>query len=517
MRRKDIQLLAEARRGNPAARCEVGYRYLTGNDGFQRHIPTGLEYLAHQSVENLPEVANIIAATLPLQDLVELDQLAALHAAAFAGNASAQFKLGIWRILWRNQYPEGLVLLDFAHRQGYADLSDGLTALRQNPTDQGFIRFLRLTSEPNSFDETKIITLAAQKALLKRDIDAATRCLRLLFESTSVITDETASILFQTVQLAEQMDESMTGFPTSTVQECLERKCGGLDYEAAYFLGRALCGIDCGKVAATSVAATTNFRKGVALLLRAADNGQKSAWLHLFRLHSNHRLSVANLEMARFCLEKAAAAGIVIAQRQLGAAILRESKTLATSEGGLAWLFKASRKGDEIALQLLSSFVLPTSGSNEEADRDILIVNRHAPWLSMRMQLSRDFGLTKLEALSVNPVEGSREWGLVVGPNPFIVQRKVSAPRAIPGLSEDRLIRLGVVSDFFAQLQRDGDVIQGDLRHRMQTQRTLFKRFHLKENRFFAETTSTQLDALRQGPKWASRNRDLLSTAFSAT
>src|SRR5881409_3692570 len=101
MRRQDIQLLASARQGDIAARCEVGRRYLLGADGFPHHVATGLDYLSHPSVRHLPEAARIIAESLPLQDLLSLQQEATLAQATRAGSALAGAKLDAWERLRR--------------------------------------------------------------------------------------------------------------------------------------------------------------------------------------------------------------------------------------------------------------------------------------------------------------------------------------------------------------------------------------------------------------------------------
>ena len=61
MRRQDIQLLASARKGDTVSRCEAGRRYLSGSDGFPKHLRTGIEYLTHPSVAKMPEAKNAIA------------------------------------------------------------------------------------------------------------------------------------------------------------------------------------------------------------------------------------------------------------------------------------------------------------------------------------------------------------------------------------------------------------------------------------------------------------------------
>ena len=184
----------------------------------------------------------------------------------------------------------------------------------------------------------------------------------------------------------------------------------------------------------------TNYRKGAALLMRAADDGQEAAWLHLYHLHSNHETSIANPQMARFCLEKAVASGQVVAMRKLGATILRDATSLIEWERGIGLLFQAARADDRLSLQLLSTLVLKVESEEFEARTAIAEVARIAPWLAIRLQLSRDFGLTKSEALTVDPFQGERAWGLVINQNPFIT--RLAKPRAIPALSAEVLERL---------------------------------------------------------------------------
>ena len=98
----------------------------------------------------------------------------------------------------------------------------------------------------------------------------------------------------------------------------------------------------------------------------------------------------------------------------------------------------AANQGDAHAQRLLGSLVLPLAGDESAARAAIEEVRQGDPWLAVRLTLARDFGLTKLEALSVDPVEGRRPWGLLVGRNPFITQARLSAPRAVTALTPRR-------------------------------------------------------------------------------
>jgi hypothetical protein len=167
------------------------------------------------------------------------------------------------------------------------------------------------------------------------------------------------------------------------------------------------------------------------------------------------------------------------------------------------------------AQRLLASLVLPLGGDALAARAAIEEVRQSDPWLAVRLTLARDFGLTKLEALSVDPVEGSRPWGLVVGRNPFIAQPRLSAPRAVPALNTQALQNLARAAAFFEQSRGDSSAFEGDLRRRSVRQRRVFERLGLAEDMFFSGASSSILEAFRLGPKWAFRARRPLALALA--
>ena len=112
MRRQDIKLLALARQGDIQARCEVGRRYLAGSDGFARHVSTGLEYLAHTAVAELPQTARIVAETLALDEILAAQQLPRLVRAASEGSALASLKLGAWLAMSEPRSDRGLAFVE---------------------------------------------------------------------------------------------------------------------------------------------------------------------------------------------------------------------------------------------------------------------------------------------------------------------------------------------------------------------------------------------------------------------
>jgi TPR repeat protein len=516
MRRQDIQLLALARQGDTAARCEAGRRYLLGVDGFPQHVATGLDYLTHPNVRELPQAARIIAEALALEDILLLQQEGALSQAAAAGSASAQVKLGVWLCVRHDRIDEGSRWLAKAGAAGHEDAVRALAALQDGAATDAMSSLLRALSASGDLKGAVIAVIAAKQALGERDLDRVASGLRTALALTPTLTSELAELIAAAVRLAEQTGKPLVGIAPQAIDDGLDMRTSRGDREAAYALGRALCGIPCGVLEPTTLASGLNMRKGVALLLRAADAGCDEAWLHLYRMHGDHRLSVANPQMARFCLEKAALCGQPEAQRKLGALMLRASDSLADSEQAIQWLHQAASANDVHAKGLLQSLVLPLEGDADEAATAIELVRRDDPWLAVRLQLSRQFGLTKLEALCVDPAEGLRSWGLVVGKNPFISQIRLSAARAIPALSDEALSVLKRAASFFSQASRDALAFEGDLRRRSLRQRRAFERHGLDENMFFANATSMTLEALRFGPKWAFRAKEPLQLALAA-
>lgn len=516
MRRQDIQLLALARQGDVAARCEAGRRYLRGIDGFPLHIGTGLEYLTHPNLKGSAQAARIIAENLALEDILQTKQEGALTQAASSGSAIAQTKLGAWTAVRHGRIAEATRWLETASAAGHEAAQRALVALRQGDEALRLPGLLRALGGEAGADGAEVAMIAARDALADRDLARLAAALRTALALAPSLSGELAELVVAAVKLAEDLAQPLAGIEPKSIEAGLDLRANRGDRVAAYALGRALCGIACGVLQPATLADGLNMRKGVALLLRAADAGCDEAWLHLYRMHGDHRLSVANPQMARFCLEKAAIAGQVEAQRKLGALILRAADSLSESEQAIQWLHRAASAQDRHALELLKSLVLPLEGGDAEARSAIELVRQDDPWLAVRMQLAREFGLTKLEALCVDPAEGLREWGLVVGKNPFISQIRLSAARAIPAVSDSALETVRRAAAFFGQGSRDAMAFEGDLRRRSLRQRRAFERHGLDEGMFFANATSMTLEALRLGPKWAFRAKEPLQLALAA-
>lgn len=515
MRKNDIRLLAAARQGDLAARCEIGRRYLTGTNGFPRHLTQGLEHLGHPALADSPQAASIVAEHLPLHEIVQAGQMHMLQRAAGASSVPAWIKLGVWASLTELTAKPAIEWFAKAGKAGSPLAPSLLEAVGRGlgPDLQGLVACLGANRD---FDLEALLKDAiglalrdSQGLLLGRLIGAAAR---LQPSAASPLPLVVCDALWRAQELA---DFRLAGAATD-IERVLEIGVRRGSPCAALLLGRALCGLGTGADGPSRLTEHSNMRKGAALLLRAADAGLGEAWMLLYRVHSDHGASVANPQMARFCLEKAAATGNPVAQRLLGALTLRSASTIEDSEQGIQWLYEAATQGDEYARDVLYTVVLPVAGSQETANAVIDAVRSDDPWLAWRLRIARDFGLTRLEALSVDIVSGSRSWGLVVGQNPFVVQAKLAAPRAIPALTSRALTHLHEASVLMRQNRPIGGAFEGDLRQRTVRLRRQLASHAVPDDLFFARASASTLDRLRGGAKWAFHARDSLRQALAA-
>lgn len=515
MKRRDIQLLAAARQGDIDACCEIGRRYLHGSEGFPLHQRTALNYLTGPAVNDSPKASLILAEGMTLEDILSTGNEPNLQRAAAAGSRIAQLKVAAWSLIRHGITTDSRAWLRIAANDGNSVALRSLTALDREGSEKVSTELLTLDCGHSRSEVARLNTIAARQALARSDLLNAMRCLRAATGLDAPLTVELVDITLAVIDLADKSQHPLSGIPAAWIESCLQSACDRGKRNANYLLGRALCGISSGALAPHHLTEHSNTRRGSALLLRAADAGVDEAWLHLYRLHSETKSSIANVPMARFFLEKAASRGSREAQRMLGALLMSESGDLSKSENAISWLYQAARAGDSEAAALLDSLVVPPAGSDDEARAVIEELNRHDALLAVRLQLSRHFGLTKREALTVNPATGQRPWGLVVDRNPFIVQSRLSAPRAVPSLSDAALSSLRRAASMHEHARQDADAAEGDLRRRTKRLNRAFEHHRAHESMFFAEIPANTLEAMRCGPKWAARCRRMLEVALA--
>ena len=501
MRREDIRLRRAARDGDTQAILEMAQRYLTGS-GMPRHIAMGLQYLLPQRAS--AEAALLVCRCLTLDELIEHEQIDLL---SMYGGVDAQLrvKLGVWQVL-AGRVEEGLLALgeclpDAAHFRKLWEAS---------PPWQGPVAVLQHLSTLGMVDGRAVALAAAKHAGLDADLERFSLVLRIAIDlqTTDSLTRES---IYKAVTLSMVQGCAVRHIDAQHIHLALEFAAGGSDPQAWLILGLALCGLPCGANPAAVLVTRENLRKGTALLMRAADAGYTEAWLHLHKLSSNPRCSVANPEMARFCLEKAAAAGHAEAQRRLGALILSRSKTVVEMEHAVGWLHLAAKQRDAYAWELLRSLVLTVEGDPREAEAALSDIEKSDPWLSARIRLAREFGLTKQEAIALDPIAAERPWGLVTTAVPYLSHSKLSAPRVVPAISPAAMSALRHAVALFSRASYH----ELDSEQRSNSQRRRLAHLGLDETLFFPMADSAERDRVRVGTRWAHHAKTLLLGALS--
>ena len=529
MRRQDLQLLAAARQGDLPARLEVARRYLSGTDGFARHVQTGLDYLQHQGLRNHLPAMRTVVDNLSLHELIERGLLSTRVQAAELDHAAAQAKLAAWRLTRPGGWADARCWLQRSAGAGLsvhllgADNITHDTCVQSEPpaidatapdADERAAMCFESLARAGVFDPGLLLGLAIQRAMVRDDAQRACWCLALAARCLPSASAGLAQAAVQVLALASRCGGPLTPVPVAWIEAALQRRAADGDPQAIYLLGCALSGLACGACGADALVNHGNLRKGLALLLRAADAGMTQSWMHLYRLSADHRSSVSNPPMARFFLEKAAQQGDAVAQRMLGALTLRESGSLAASEQALHWLHQAGAQGDALAHRLLATLVLPVTGEEQAATAALQAIGQAEPALAARLAVARQFGLTKLETLSFDPATSIRPWGLVIGINPHIRKQRLAAARAVPALNPAAMTALRTAAGLFGRDDRRAAQGPGDMQRRARSMQRLFERTGAQESSFFAQASANTLETLRQGPKWAWRMRSELRLAL---
>lgn len=360
-----------------------------------------------------------------------------------------------------------------------------------------------------------IIAAEARSALREGSYGRAEDTLSLVVAHADQIPASIYESIAKLVTVAQESGRKLEKICFPLIESSLEHAAAASNKNACYLLGRMLAGLETGFMDAGEGTRSVNLRKATALLLKAADHGRCEAWMDLFYLCSDYRSSVGNPGMARFFLEKASLCGIPEAQRRLGALTLKEAKSIEQMEKGLSLLHESSLHGDRFADGIIKTLVLAVPGCEEQADSGIQEVQQIAPLLATRLRLARHFGLTKLEALSINPSTAIRPWGLVVEKNLHIKKGNLSEPRAVPATSRKAIETIRNAAMEFAPHGEIADLLEGSLRARALKQRRVFEKVNLPEHLFFSQANSTQRDALRIGTRWAQQQKKFLDQALA--
>lgn len=509
MKRANIQLRSLARAGDLEARMKLGIIYLEGSFDFPKNIKLALEYLSVPALEISKKTAVAICSRLNILEIIENSLIDNLRSAASIDSMS-RIKLLTLMII-KNDLKE---LSFWINKNDSASCRKFNRIISECPSSD-MSKALSKISEIYSIETLDVLAVEAKNALISGCYEKSEEVLSLVLPTQNPIPSCIYETIANVAMIAEERGRSLEKLSPLLIESSLEHSAAGNNKNSCYLLGRMLAGLKTKCISTSEFSRPLNLRRATVFLLKAADHGRSEAWLDLFHLHSDYRSSVGNSSMARFCLEKASFFGVAEAKRRLGVLTLKEAKTIENMEEGLSLLYESSITGDVIANGILKTLVLDVHGSEDDAISGIEEVQQLAPLLATRLRLARCFGLTKLEALSVNPTTAIRPWGLVIERNPHIKKGNLAEPRAIPAASRKAIECIRNAAMEFAPKGEISNMLEGSLRTRSLNQRRIFKKINLQESLFFSKANSVQRDSLRIGARWAQNQKIFIDQALA--
>ncbi|HJV87249.1 MAG TPA: hypothetical protein VJ698_17415 [Noviherbaspirillum sp.] len=493
--REELLIIRAARAGQAAAQLKLGKRYLFGGSGLPKSLATALYWLdraaqqdeqdawlligRHVPYETVRQAthpsklyvwyerafdAGVAQAGLVLAKLVlgQVDgavseamrekAMRALHAAAQAGIAEAQWLLaqsighgdGVAMDQARpeddtHRAADDKAMREWAVRAANSGVVDAQYALAEHAWASGnrdeFLRWAHPLAE-RVVDRADAATLAS-----RNDISIVTRCAQALFDSGAFRAD---------------------------IPRFLEFASQAGDSGAQRSLGLWMARMDVSGKRMDAIPGPANYKKAIRWLQAAGQQGEADAWFALSRIFLKPECSQRNLTDARRYLERAAQAGCGAAQMELGLQLWRHRREDGLNDvQALAWLQKAQSQGIAEAQPLIDR--IATRPEPEPWAQTLLgSLTREMsdlyPQLAARIELAALFGLSRTEALLIDPKTADHGHCLVVdirAQHPHSKRRLIQVRNAGDRRALDRLVAI------FEHVASGPDGPEGNYRQRL--------------------------------------------------
>lgn len=483
MQHSELVLRRAAKKGDLSASVELARRYFSSSS-HSHNYDVGMTYLLDPLNEGRRDAKELLVELCPLDVILRYECLWALQQAAELGSPKASEKLGIWLSLKRSSREQAAKLLN---------------ASREQLEEPSYLA--GRASEPTAVKNPCCMILGrAETAIAELEVLDAAYCIA---ATLALSTDDPAisSVLVRLLTVAADPTEFREYLRPAQIQEALWQQHSKGDVDASLALGCAWAGFSFRMLGAEALVSRTNHRKAVACLLRAAEGGRSDAWLKLYALTANYKSAAANQDLALYCLERAAHCRVPEAQRQHAFIRLATVRSVVEAEPLVEMLTESAQSGDSIAQQLLHTFHLPTSLTQQErVERFAQALKESHPELSARVGIAHRFGLTVEEALS--PMKTAfRHWGLVLPATASM------SGRAIPAVGEHMRSALSKSAVAFARFSTTQDLLAR--REKAELLR-LMEEGGVQQDEVFARLPSSSLKCYSFGPLWAARVRDEL-------
>jgi len=442
--REELTMIRGARAGQADAQLALGKRYLFGGDGLPQSMTTALHWLDRAARQDCEEAWVLIGTHVPYE-IAAQSESRALFARWYerAFDAGVMQAGGVFARLVLAQ--DGAVVEDVVRRKAVmalemaakAGLSDAQWLLAEIVSDAPPAD-LPVDGNAQAWAERAASSgvAPAQQALAEHAWDAGDRDVFLHWalplareiarqhirnaasepsrNGMPGLRIEDARLLSRCAQVLALRDER----DPDEVQLFWELAAQGGDEIAPFSLGLWLARMDESGARIKARAGAANFKKSVRWLTLAGEQGKAGAWYALSRIYMKPEFSQRSLADALRYLERAAEMGHAAAQLECGVNAWRSRRDNEGNDVRAAfWLQKAAAQGLSDAATLLDK-VAPRAkpapwAQAAQAQLTREMVNGHH-FLAARIELAACFGLTRAEALLLDPCAADQGHCLVV-------------------------------------------------------------------------------------------------------
>jgi uncharacterized protein len=444
--REDLLTIRAARAGQASAQLTLGKRYLFGGAGLPKNLTTALYWLDRAAQQDEQDAWLLIGRHVPfetVQQAMQPSKVCVWYERAFdAGVAEAGLvlaKLVLGQVPGAVSEAMRCKALRALQAAAHADIAEAqwllaqLIGHRQNDVVSSW--------PPNA----PSLDAADNEAM----VEWATRAARSgVVEAQYALADhawargELATFLRWALPLARRIVDmhsagrSATPYDVTLVLRCahalvsdeksdtgdvvrlLEFAAQAGHRDAQFSLGLWLAHVDENGKRVAGIPGLANYKRAIRWLSQAAEQGTPAAWYALSRIYLKPECSQRSPVDAQRCLEMAAHAGHANAQLELGMAAWRARRTQESSDvQAVRWLQKAMAQGLHEAgrqLRKIAATATPAAWAHSALTHMTGDMRRAYPLLAARLELAEVFGLSRTEALLIDPKAADRGHCMVV-------------------------------------------------------------------------------------------------------
>ena len=500
--REELLIIRAARAGEASAQLTLGKRYLFGGAGLPKSLPTALYWLDRAAQQDEQDAWMLIGRHVPfetVQQSVHPGKLYVWYERAFeagiaqAGLVLAKLVLGqVAGAVSESMHGKALRALQAAAHAGIAEAQWLLAqSIGQNSAGESGESWHGPPAVEKADNEAMLewATRAARSGVIDAQfamadhawatddlpgflqwaLPLARRIIKARMHPPGASTRESSVAL----RVAHALS-AHTEFDAGEVTRLLEWAAETGNRDAQYSLGLWLAHMDADGKRLSHISGPANYKRALRWLTSAAEQGLAAAWYALSRIYLKTEHANCNPAEGQRCLEKAAQSGHGMAQLELGVAAWRARRDDRSNDvRAAAWLLKARSQGIAEASCMLDK-VAAGATTAEWAASVLARFSRDAlaryPMLVARLELAARFGLSRAEALLIDPVTADCGHCLVVD---ICAQHPHSKRRLIlVQTAEDRKL-LDRVNAVFERVDRGPEGPEGNYRQRLYRLKTL--------------------------------------------